>query len=211
MGMPPFQHVLTSEADIRALVGTPVARSLLKEQTRIDDHFRAFIAHSPFLLLATSGADGTCDVSPKGDAPGFVRVLDEKRLVIPERNGNKRLDGMKNILANPHIGLIFLVPGRDETLRVNGRACITTDPALLEPMAMQGVTPKLAIGVEVEQAFFHCVKSFRRSGLWTPETWPAADALPSYVCAVFDQVKPANETLEDWERNIAESDKKLYV
>jgi len=209
--MPPFQNVLTSEVEIRALVGTPVSRSLLKEQTRIDEHFRAFIAYSPFLLLATSGADGTCDVSPKGDAPGFVRVLDEKRLVIPERNGNKRLDGIKNILANPHIGLIFLVPGRDETLRVNGRACITRDPALLEPMAVQGVTPKLAIGVEVEQAFFHCVKSFRRSQLWTQASWPRVDALPSYVCAVFDQIKPANETLEDWERNIAESNAKLYV
>src|SRR5712691_1577838 len=160
--MLPFQHVLTTEAEIRAMVGTPVARSLLKEQPRIDEHFRAFIARSPFLLLATSGADGTCDVSPKGDAPGFVRVLDERRLVIPERNGNKRLDGMKNILANPHIGLIFLVPGRSETLRVNGRAWITRDPALLEPMAMEGVTPRLAIGVEVQQAFFHCVKSFRR-------------------------------------------------
>jgi len=209
--MPAFRDLLTGEAEIRALVGTPVARSVLKEQTRLDEHFRAFIALSPFLLLSSSGADGTCDVSPKGDAPGFVHVLDETRLVIPERNGNKRLDGMKNILENPHVGLIFLVPGRDETLRINGRACITTDPALLRPMTVQGVTPKLAIGVEVEQAFFHCVKSFRRSGLWKHEAWPATDALPSYVCAVFDQVKPANETLEDWQRSIAESDAKLYV
>ena len=208
--MLPFQHVLTTEAEIRAMVGTPVARSLLKEQSRIDDHFRAFIAASPFLLLATSGTDGTCDVSPKGDGPGFVRVLDEKRLVMPERNGNKRLDGIKNILANPHIGLIFMVPGRDETLRVNGRAWLTKDPALLEPMAMQRVTPKLAIGVEVEQAFFHCVKSFRRSGLWRHEAWPAPDALPSYVCAVFDQVKP-DQTLEEFEQGVKESDAKLYV
>lgn len=209
--MPPFKDLLTSEAEIHALVGTPVARSLLKEQQKIDEHFRAFIAHSPFLLLATAGADGTCDVSPKGDAPGFVRVLDEKRLAIPERNGNKRLDGMKNILANPHIGLIFLVPGRDETLRVNGRAWITRDPALLEPMAMQGVTPKLAIGVEVLQAFFHCVKSFRRSRLWAHETWPATDSLPSYVCAVFDQIKPEGVTLEEFEGGIQESDARLYV
>jgi PPOX class probable FMN-dependent enzyme len=208
--MPPFQHVLTSEAEIRELVGTPVSRSLLKEQQRIDEHFRPFIALSPFLLLATSGPDGTCDVSPKGDAPGFVRVLDEKRLVIPERNGNKRLDGMKNILSNSHIGLIFMVPGRDETLRVNGRAWITRDPALLEPMTVQGVTPKLAIGVEVQQAFFHCVKSFRRSRLWAHETWPAPDALPSYVCAVFNQVKP-DVTLEEFERGVKESDAKLYV
>jgi len=208
--MPPFAHLLTTEADIRALVGTPVSRSLLKEQTRIDDHFRAFIAHSPFLLLATSGADGTRDVSPKGDAPGFVRVLDETRLVIPERNGNKRLDGIKNILANPHIGLIFLVPGRDETLRVNGRAYITRDPALLEPMAVQGVTPKLAIGVEVEQAFLHCVKSFRRSRLWTHAEWPAPDALPSIACVIFDQIKP-DQTLEEFERGVKDSDAKLYA
>ena len=211
MGMLPFKDTLTTEAEIRELVGTPVSRSLLKEQRTIDGHFRAFIARSPFLLLATSGADGTCDVSPKGDAPGFVRVLDDHRLVIPERNGNKRLDGMKNILANPHVGVIFMVPGRDETLRVNGRACITRDPALLESMAVQDVTPKLAIGVEVEQAFFHCVKSFRRAGLWAPETWPSADALPSYVCAVFDQIKPTDATLEDWQRQIKESDAKLYV
>jgi len=208
--MPPYQHVLTTEAEIRAMVGTPVARSLLKEQSRIDDHFRAFIAASPFLLLATSGTDGTCDVSPKGDGPGFVRVLDEKRLVMPERNGNKRLDGIKNILANPHIGLIFMVPGRDETLRVNGRACITRDPALLEPMAVQGVTPKLAIGVEVQQAFLHCVKSFRRSGLWAHAEWPAPDALPSIACVIFDQIKP-DQTLEEFEQGVKESDAKLYV
>jgi PPOX class probable FMN-dependent enzyme len=208
--MVPFEHVLTSEAEIRALVGTPVSRSLLKEQQKIDEHFRVFIAHAPFLLLATSGADGTCDVSPKGDAPGFVRVLDEKRLVIPERNGNKRLDGMKNILSNPHIGLIFLVPGRDETLRVNGRAWITRDPALLEPMAVQGVTPKLAIGVQVQQAFFHCVKAFRRSRLWVHGEWPAPDALPTIACAIFDQIKP-DSTLEEFERGIKESDAKLYV
>ena len=208
--MHPFQNVLTTEAEIRDLIGTPVSRSLLKEQRRIDEHFRAFIARSPFLLLATSGADGTCDVSPKGDAPGFVRVLDERRLVIPERNGNKRLDGMKNILANPHIGLIFLVPGRDETLRVNGRACITRDPAILAPMAVQGVTPKLAIGVEVEQAFLHCVKSFRRSQFWTPASWPAPDALPSIACVIFDQIKP-DATFEEFEQGVKESDAKLYV
>ena len=209
--MVPFHNVLTSETELRAIVGTPVARSLLKEQTKIDDHFRAFIATSPFLLIATAGADGTCDVSPKGDAPGFVRVLDDTRLVIPDRNGNKRLDGLKNLLANPQIGLLFLVPGRDETLRVNGRAWITNDPALLESSAVQGVTPRLAIGVEVQQAFFPCVKSFRRSRLWTPESWPGADALESIACVIFDQIKPVNEKLEDWERAIAESDGKLYV
>ena len=210
--MPPFQQVLTGEAELRALVGgNPSERAQRKEQPGLDDQSRGFIALSPFLMLATSGADGTCDVSPRGDAPGFVRVLDDTRLVIPERNGNKRLDGLTNLLTNPHVGLIFLVPGCDYTLRVNGRAWITRDEALLSAMPAQGVVPKLAIGVEVQQAFFHCVKAFRRSNLWMPDTWPAAEALPSYACTVFNQLKPANEKLEDWERNIAESDAKLYA
>jgi predicted pyridoxine 5'-phosphate oxidase superfamily flavin-nucleotide-binding protein len=118
---------------------------------------------------------------------------------------------LKNVLANGHMGLLFLVPGCDYTLRVNGRAWITRDSALLESMAAQGVVPKLAVGVEVQEAFFHCVKSFRRSKLWNYSTWPAADALPSYACTVFDQIKPANARVEDWEQQIKESDAKLYL
>jgi uncharacterized protein len=210
--MAPFEQVLTSEAELRAIVGgTPGERAQLKERRTLDPQSRAFIAASPFLLMATSGADGTCDVSPKGDAPGFVRVLDDSRLVIPERNGNKRLDGMTNLLSNPHIGLLFVVPGCDYTLRINGPAWITRDPGLLGRMATQGVTPRLAIGVEVQQAFFHCVKAFRRSRLWAHGEWPRPDALPSYACTVFNQIKPANATLADWERSIAESDAKLYL
>jgi uncharacterized protein len=207
-----FQHVLTTEAELRAVVeGAPSERAVMKVRAGLDDQSRQFIALSPFLLMATSGADGTCDVSPKGDAPGFVRVLDDSRIVVPERNGNKRFDGMKNLLTNPHIGLLFVVPGFDYTLRVNGRASITRDPALLESLTAERVVPKLAIGVEVEQAFFHCVKSFRRSKLWQTESWPAADALPSYACTVFSQLKPVNGTLEGWEKDIRESDAKLYV
>jgi PPOX class probable FMN-dependent enzyme len=210
--MLPFQDVLTSEAELRAVVGgLPSERAQLKDRRALDQQSRAFIAMSPFLVMATSGADGTCDVSPKGDAPGFVRVLDDSRLVIPERNGNKRLDGMTNLLVNQHIGLLFVVPGCDYTLRINGRAGITRDPALLAQMAAQGVVPRLAIGVVVEQAFFHCVKAFRRSRLWAHGEWPDADTLPSYACVVFDQIRPENATLGDWERNIAESDAKLYV
>ena len=209
--MPPFQNVLTSEAELRAIVGFPAERPLLKERRTIDDHFRAFIAASPFILIATSGADGTCDVSPKGDAPGFVQVLDDTHLAIPDRNGNKRLDGLKNIVSNPHVGLLFVVPGRDETLRVNGRAYITRDPALLAAMPAQGVLPRLAIGVEVEQAFLHCVKSFRRSRLWAQDSWPVADALPRYACTLFDQIKPQGVTFEEFEQGVKESDAKLYV
>jgi uncharacterized protein len=209
--MMPFQHVLTTEAEVREIVGKPMERSLLKERDHIDEFCRAFIARSPFLLMATSGPDGTCDVSPKGDAPGFVKALDEKRLIIPERNGNKRLDGIRNVLENPHIGLIFIVPGCDYTLRVNGRACITCDPEVLAATAAQGVIPKLAIGVEAEQAYFHCVKSFRRARLWAYEEWPSLSDLPSYAGTLYSQICPANATLEDYERAICESNAKLYA
>src|SRR5215475_892081 len=185
--MTPFQSLVTTEAELRTIVdGAPSERAVIKDRKALDEQSRKFISISPFLLMATSGADGTCDVSPKGDAPGFVRVLDDSRLVIPERNGNKRFDNLKNVLANGHMGLLFLVPGCDYTLRVNGRAWITRDPSVLESMAAQGVVPKLAVGVEVQEAFFHCVKSFRRSKLWNHATWPAADALPSYACTVFN-------------------------
>ncbi len=203
--MAAFADILTSAGELREIIGTPKSRSVLKERRTLDDHTRAFIAQSPFLLLATAGADGTCDVSPKGDVPGFVLVLDDERLVIPDRPGNKRLDGMLNLLVNPHVGLIFLVPGRDETLRVNGRACVTRDPELLARMAVENKTPQLGIGVEVEQCFVHCPKAFRRSHLWTPEQWPAPEALPSMARVLYDQIRPAGVSIEDWERDVAAS------
>ena len=206
-----FEHVVTSEQELRDLMGTPAARSVKKERTDLDVHCRAFIAHSPLVLIATSGPDGSCDVSPKGDVPGFVLVLDEHRLVIPDRPGNKRLDGMKNLLANPHIGLLFFVPGREETLRVNGRAWITRDPALLQRSEVQGKTPLVSIGVEVEQCFLHCVKAFRRSHFWATEQWPEPDALKSMACVLFDQIKPEGVTLQDYERDIEDGNvKRLY-
>jgi PPOX class probable FMN-dependent enzyme len=204
--MSPFGDIITSIEELRAVVEPPAprARTLLKERTTLDAHCRAFIAHSPFVLLATADANGRCDVSPKGDAPGFVHVLDERRLAIPDRPGNKRLDGMQNLLTNPHVGLIFLVPGRDETLRVNGRAWITRDPDILRRVAAQGKPPLLAVGVEIEQCFFHCAKALLRSRLWLHEKWPAAD-LPSYACVLFDQIRPEDATLQDYEREIAET------
>jgi uncharacterized protein len=209
--MAAFDDILTSEQELRALVGAPGARSVQKEHSTLDQHDRAFIACSSFLLLATSGANGRCDVSPKGDAPGFVQILDERRLVIPERPGNKRLDGMLNLLANPHVGLIFMVPGREETLRVNGKAWITRDPQLLERCAAQRQVPLVAIGVEVEQCFLHCPKAFIRSGLWQHRTWLAADALPSMGCVLFNQIRPGDATLQDYERDIEEGNtKRLY-
>jgi PPOX class probable FMN-dependent enzyme len=209
--MTPFNDVVTSEHELRDMLGVPAERSVLKERPALDAHFRAFIARSPFLLMATAGTDGTCDVSPKGDAPGFVLVLDDRHIVIPDRPGNKRFDGMKNVLSNPHIGLIFLVPGREETLRVNGRAWITKDPELLARSAAQGKMPQLAIGVEVEQCFLHCVKAFRRSRLWVHEEWPAADALASMAQVLFDQIKPTGVSVHDYECQMEERNRKqLY-
>ena len=206
-----FENVVTSEQELREIVGIPGARAVAKERTLLDAHCCAFIARSPLLLVATAGRDGRCDVSPKGDAPGFVVVLDERRLMIPDRPGNKRLDGMTNLLANPHVGLLFLVPGREETLRINGRAWITRDPQLLERSAVQGKAPLLAIGVEVEHCFLHCAKPFRRSRLWAHEQWPAPDALPSMACVLFDQIKPEGVTLQDYERDIEDGyAKRLY-
>src|SRR5881296_1888868 len=138
-----FENIVTSEQDLREIVGVPSPRAIQKERPTLDSHCRAFIARSPFLLMATSGRDGRCDVSPKGDVPGFVLVLDERRLVIPDRPGNKRLDGMRNILENPHVGLIFLIPGREETLRVNGRAWIVRDEEILAKLSARDKLPQL--------------------------------------------------------------------
>ena len=200
-----FQHVVTTERELRELLGHPHERAVQKDLGRLDEHARAFIARSPFLLLATAGGDGRCDVSPKGDAPGFVRVLDDAHLAIPDRPGNKRLDGMTNLLANPHVGLIFLVPGKEDTLRVNGRACIVRDPALLAALEAMGKRPELAIGVEVEECYLHCPKAFRRSRLWEPDSWTGARELPSMTKVRWAQEPVPGKTLEDYERESEES------
>ncbi|HEX3175221.1 MAG TPA: pyridoxamine 5'-phosphate oxidase family protein [Methylomirabilota bacterium] len=205
-----FRDVISSEDALRALVGTPSELALKKQLSALEPHSKSFIAHAPFVLVATAGADGRCDVSPKGDAPGFVRVLDDHHLAIPDRPGNKRLDGMRNILANPHVGLIFLIPGRRETLRVNGRACITRDEALLASMEAMGKRPLLAIGVEVEEVYIHCAKAFIRSGLWQPDRWPALEALASTAQMFWDQTTPSC-TVDELARHLDESySKRLY-
>jgi uncharacterized protein len=200
-----FRKPVTTEADLRALVGQPAALALAKELSALDVHCRDFIARSPFLLLATSGAEGRCDVSPKGDGPGFVLVLDERHLLIPDRPGNKRLDGMRNLLANPHVGLIFLIPGVEETLRVNGRGWIVRDEDLLARCEARGKVPPLGIGVEVEEAFIHCAKAFKRSGLWAPERWPDLTGLASTATMLHDQTRPPGVSVADVERALQES------
>src|SRR3954451_8385580 len=158
-----YEQVVRSEAELRAIVGEPTERAVKKQIDRLDEHCQAIIAASPFMLLGTASAAGWCDVSPKGDAPGFVRVLDERTLAIPDRPGNKRLDSLRNIVENPRVGLLFLVPGKGETRRINGRATIVRDEPLLASLAFEGKPPLLAIVVEVEEAFAHCSKAFIRS------------------------------------------------
>ena len=166
-------HELTTIEQVRAVIGdeNPVVRAKLFQG--LDATAVEFIRHAPFLLLATSDADGVPDVSPKGDGPGFVTVADDGTLLIPDRKGNKLIFGLQNILANPRVALIFLVPGTEETLRVHGTADLTADPAILERLAARGQPALLAIRVRVERCFFHCAKAFKRSGLWRPESWPA--------------------------------------
>jgi len=210
--MASFDHVIASEQDLRAIVGTPGPRSVLKERRALDEHDRAFIARSPLLLIATSGADGRCDVSPKGDAPGFVHVLDDHHLAIPDRLGNNRLDGLRNVVENPHVGLIFFIPGREDTLRVNGRATISRDEALLERLAVNGKRPQTALVVEVEQTFMHCARAFKRAGLWQPERWPDTSTVPSMQRMIWDLLptKPEGQTVEQYERDSQERLKTLY-
>jgi PPOX class probable FMN-dependent enzyme len=203
--MTAFRKTVTTEAELRQLVGEPSALALAKELGTLDVHCRSFIARAPFLLLATAGADGRCDVSPKGDGPGFVLVLDDRHLLIPDRPGNKRLDGMRNLVANPHVGLIFLIPGVEETLRVNGRGWIVRDEDLLARCEARGKVPALGIGVEVQEAFIHCAKAFKRSGLWEPGRWPDLSGLPSRATMLHDQTRPPGATVADVERALQES------
>ena len=153
---------------LREIYGEPGERAVKKQLAHLDKHARNFIALSPFLVVASSDPSGRCDASPKGDAPGFVRVIDDTTLLIPDRLGNNRTDTLGNLLARPGIGLIFFVPGIPETLRVNGRASVTADPELLEPLAVNGKMPRSAILVAAEEVYFHCGKALIRSDLWNP-------------------------------------------
>lgn len=186
-----------SEAELRELLGEVVPRAVAKDRPRLHARDREWLAASPFCLIATSGADGTCDVSPKGDPAGFTYVIDDTTIAIPDRPGNRRADGFHNVLANPHVGLIYLLPGRTDTLRINGRARLVREAPFFDEMIVKGHRPKLALVVEVEQIFFHCAKAFMRSALWKPETWNAG-ALPSHPALVKEMMK-VEESLEELE------------
>jgi uncharacterized protein len=194
---------------LREVYGAPSERALKKQLSRFDKHCRAFIARSPFLVIASSDPSGRCDASPKGDAPGFVEVLDDETLLIPDRLGNNRVDTIRNLLERAGVGLIFFVPGLNETLRVNGRARITTDAALLEPLAVNGKVPRSGILVSADEVYFHCGKALIRSDLWNPEKQLRRSEFPSLGRILADQI--GGVSVEESERQTAESYKtRLY-
>lgn len=171
--------IIDSELRLRALIGEPAEVTCAKIVGRLNDLTRKFIEASPFLCLATSDAEGNCDVSPRGDPRGFVRILDEDTLLLPERPGNRIADSLRNILVNPHVGLLFVIPGVTDTFRVNGRATLTTDEALLAPCVVEGKVPKLGIIVDIDVAYTQCSKAFLRSHLWDPARFVERDTLPT--------------------------------
>jgi PPOX class probable FMN-dependent enzyme len=189
-------EVVESADQLDVLYPPPSDIARRKEIDRLDEHCRDFIARSPFVLLATSSAAGRCDVSPRGGRPGFVRILDDRRLAIPDARGNRRVDSLRNLVDNPHAGLLFLIPGLGETLRANGRVVLTRDPTLRAELATMEKEPQLVIVVEVDEVFLHCAKALRRSSLWEPETWPAPEDLPS-AARIFKDHARDTSTVEE--------------
>jgi uncharacterized protein len=211
----PFKKMIASKTDFRAMVPEPSDLVVAKEISFLDVHCKTLIARSPFVLIATANDKGQCDVSPRGDAAGFVQVLDDKHLAIPDRPGNKRFDTFENIFDNPHVGLLFIIPGLQETLRVNGKAVIIQDDDVLGNASVDGKRPLFAIGVEVEQAFIHCAKAFIRSKLWKSETWQDMKDLPSLAKMLLDHAdankKKVGVNEDELDKTIEESYKtKLY-
>jgi PPOX class probable FMN-dependent enzyme len=203
---------ITTVDDLVDLLGEPNARARDKGRTALLDVDRAWLAATPFCVLATSSELGRCDASPKGDPPGrLVHVIDDRTIALAERPGNKRADGYQNILQNPHVGLNFFIPGRGDTLRVNGRARLVSEAPFFDEMSVKGHRPILAVVVEIEEIFFHCAKAFLRSGLWKPETWRPDATVPRRAVIARD-VEPSGMSLEELDAYYAEDNysKGLY-
>ncbi|NQX67692.1 pyridoxamine 5'-phosphate oxidase family protein [Paenibacillus alba] len=204
-------ELVTTEEELRSILGYPSELVNKKVISHIDAHCRDYIAKSPFVFISTADAHGKCDVSPRGDAAGFVHIVDEKTIIIPDRPGNKRVDTFRNMISNPEIGLLFLIPSFGETLRINGRAFITKDKQLLQAMRASDKDPLLGIVVQVEECFLHCAKAFKRSGLWEPESWLQREMLPSAATILADHAKLEGITAEVIADRLAEGySKRLY-
>ena len=189
--------LISDEADLRQRYPKPMSRASDKVLDHLDLHCRAMLAVSPFCVLSSQGPEGA-DISPRGDPPGFLRVLDDRHILLPDRIGNNRLDNFANILTHPAVGLLVLVPGMDETLRINGRAQITDDARLLAGSAVRGKAPNIGLLIAVKEAFLHCPKAFVRSGLWDPTKFIDRTSLPSYTAMLTDHV--AGISAEESER-----------
>ncbi len=185
---------VASASELREILGPVGKRPANKERPALHQLDRQWLAASPFCLVATSGADGSCDVSPKGDPAGFALVLDDQTIALPERPGNRRADSFHNVLANPHVGLIFMIPGRGDTLRINGRARLLRDAPFFDRMVVQGNRPALALLVEIDTVYHHCSKALLRSELWDPQTWQPQQVPRRSVIA--QQLEPTDRSLE---------------
>lgn len=185
------EFAITDEKSLRSLFQATHALAALKCQGSLDKHAQDFIRRSPFLCIGTQNLDGKADVSPRGDPVGFVKILDQYTLAIPDRPGNNRLDTLVNILANPSVGLLFIIPGFDDTLRVSGQASLVNDPEILQSMSVNDRIPTLAIVVKVSEVFMHCAKAFRRSHLWDPEHFQNRSEMPSLMKILLDQTTGA--------------------
>ncbi|QKD01061.1 pyridoxamine 5'-phosphate oxidase family protein [Mesorhizobium loti] len=193
---------VTTREELRTIYKTPrpTDGSIRKELKALDGHCRSFIGKSPFVLIGSSDGSGNSDVTPKGDKPGFAAILDDRTIAIPDRPGNNRLDTLENILRNPSVGLLFLIPGMNETLRVNGDARITVDATLRERLAVDGREPQSVIVVAVKAAYMHCAKAFMRSDLWKPDAWYDRATLPTLGQILRDQLVVADsaEATDRW-------------
>jgi len=186
---------ISTDAELTALLGEPTDAVRDKVRTSLLEIDRQWLAATPFCIVATSAPDGSCDASPKGDPAGFVHVIDDTTIAIPERKGNRRADGYRNVLTNPHVGLLFVIPGRGDTLRINGRAHLVSDAPWFDEMVVKGHRPVLALVVEIDEVFGHCAKAFMRSQLWHPQTWQPG-AVPSRANIAHLTERPLDSVVE---------------
>jgi PPOX class probable FMN-dependent enzyme len=205
-----FADVIRTEEQLRAILGVPSHRVLAKHVGALDAHCRAFIAKSPCVLVASADREGALDISPKGDPQGFVRVLDDTTVAIPERPGNRKADTLSNLLQNTRVGLLFLVPGKQETLRISGTGTIVRDEWLRAQFVVRGKTPSLVLVVRVEEVFFHCAKWAIRSNVWSPAHWPDISGLPTLAQAMVDAGRLAETPAEMQARIDQDIRQRLY-